>query len=120
MNNYPRFKMTKLILLISFVSTSFFTMLYNSNNSNNITGNENTNVSAIINQEKGLYLFVESKPNFEYVELGNVKAGLTFSGQYNELKNEIIKKTLKNYPGANALIFNTEKDCSQAIAIKFK
>lgn len=75
---------------------------------------------AIVNQEKGLFLFVENKPLNHYIELGNIKAGMTFSGQYNELKKEIIQKCLKNYPGANGLIFNVEKDCSQATAIKFE
>lgn len=112
--------MTKILLLIILNMTCLFSWLFLDYNEQLNKGNENPNITATISQEKGLYLFVESKPNFEYIELGNVKAGLTFSGQYNELKNEIIKKTLKNYPGANALIFNTEKDCSQAIAIKFK
>jgi len=74
---------------------------------------------AVVNIEKGLFLFVENKPIHPYIELGNIKAGITFSGQYNELKKEIIQKCLKNYPGANGLIFNVEKDCSQATAIKF-
>lgn len=112
--------MTKLILLISFKTAMFFTYL-NCTEYNNLLKDDITDQNkAVVTYEKDLYFFVESKPVTPYIELGNIKASLTFSGQYNELKTDIVKKCLKNYPGANGLIFNTEKDCSQAIAIKFK
>ena len=104
--------MSSKLLLTSFVFALLFMSLISIDNYDNN--------KAIVNYEKGLFLFVENKPVNQYIELGNIKAGLTFSGQYNELKTEIIKKCLKNYPGANGLIFNTEKDCSQATAIKFE
>ena len=75
---------------------------------------------AIVNSEKGILLFIENKPLHNYIELGNIKAGATMFGTYTEFKAEIIRKCLKNYPGANGLIFNIEKDLSQATAIKFE
>jgi len=110
--------MTKILLTIYLLSPCFFTWLNVTEYNNQINAPQTLKINAIPNQESGLFLFVESKPNCNFIELGTIKAGLTFSGQYNELKKEIIKRCLKNYPGANGLIFITEKDCSQAIAIK--
>ena len=104
--------MSNKILLISFVFALLF-MSYIS------TYNDEHN-KAIVNYEKGLFLFVENKPLHKYIELGNIKAGATMFGTYTELKSEIIRKCLKNYPGANGLIFNIEKDLSQATAIKIE
>jgi len=112
--------MTKLILLIGFEIALFMTPLNVTEYYGVIKDEKTDTKNAVVNSEKDLLLFVESKPIESYIELGNIKASLTFSGQYNELKTDIIRKCLKNYPGANGLIFNTEKDCSQAIAIKFK
>lgn len=103
--------MSKKVLLICFVFALLFMSLMSAYNEEHD--------KAVVNYEKGLFLFVENKPIHKFTELGTVKAGLTFSGQYNELKTEIISRCKKNYPEANGLIFNVNKDCSQATAIKF-
>lgn len=61
--------------------------------------------TADVNQERGLYIFTDSKPVNEYVYLGKVKATLTWQGQYQEVIPVLVKKAKKEYPLAEGIIY---------------
>lgn len=63
---------------------------------------------AVVNQEQGIYLFVECVPANEYEFLGDVKHSISFagSGQFDSVKKDLIKKARKQYPNCNGLIFH--------------
>jgi hypothetical protein len=70
-----------------------------------------------VNQIEGLYIFTDSKPVKETEFLGSVKAGVTMSGSYSQIINKIARKARKEYPNADAIIFNGEE---KADVVKFK
>lgn len=77
---------------------------------------------ATVNQEQGLYLFIESTPAGDYEYLGTVKNTVTFgSGQFADVKKILIKKAKKEYPEANGLILhfvNGGTDYADAVILK--
>jgi hypothetical protein len=78
---------------------------------------------AEVDQQKGFYIFVDSKPLMEYEFLGEVKAaGMHWSTpQYTEIRNELIDRCSKDYPRADGIIIyfiTGQRD--RAEAIKFK
>ena len=78
---------------------------------------------ATVNQEQGFYLFVESTPTAEYEFLGDVKQGLNWggSGQYGDIKKDLIKRCRKQYPNANGIIFHfVDGGTDRAYAILLK
>lgn len=101
-----------LILLLSSSFAIYNTLLYKQSNYEPVTG--------LVDKEKGLYIFCNSRPTLIYESIGKVKAGLTMSGTYSQLKNSLINKALKNYPTAEAIIIDTEDNCATAEVIKFK
>lgn len=76
-----------------------------------------------VDQLQGYYIFVDSKPVMEYEYMGTVKGpSVSFgSGQYQSVRDVLIKRAKKDYPTADALIF-TFKDggTDRCDAIKFK
>lgn len=75
---------------------------------------------AIVDKEKSLFIFVNSMPVSTYESIGKVKAGMTMTGTYQQLKSNLINKTLKNYPEAEGIIIDVEDNCASAEVIKFK
>lgn len=77
---------------------------------------------AVVNQEQGLYIFVDSKPASEYEYLGTVKSnGLLGGPQYADVKKRLIAKVKKEYPKANGIILNFNNggsDSADAIEIE--
>lgn len=80
------------------------------------------NALARVNKKQGVYLFTDCEPVQDYEYLGTVKAGLTFtSGQYEAVRDVLIKKTLKKYPNANGIIFHFyDGGVDKADAIQFE
>ena len=79
--------------------------------------------SATVTQQKGVYIFVDSAPVAEYDYLGEVNTGMFGggSGQYLEVKTELLDRCKKKFPTANGLIFHFvtgEADRADAILIK--
>lgn len=80
---------------------------------------ENTKATATVEQKQGLYIFILSKPTTEYNYLGSVKKNVAWSGKPEEMLNSMIKKMLKEYPKADAIIFtNLQMDMADAIQFK--
>jgi hypothetical protein len=80
------------------------------------------NSTAEVTQVQGCYIFMDSKPVKEYKYLGSVKIGMTWgSGQYQDVRNALIKKVRKKYPDADGVILNLYDGGTDVCdAIKFK
>jgi len=77
--------------------------------------------TAIAEQMEGLYIFTDSKPVLEYEYLGTLKAAIGWSGQYQSVRDHLIKKANKKFPSADALIFHFKQGgTDKCDAIKFK
>ena len=80
--------------------------------------------TAEVDQIQGVYIFVDSKPVTEYDYLGTVKGvgmGASLNPQYNTVRDAILKKVRKEYPGADAVILRLNaggKDIADAIKFK--
>ena len=100
------------IIGIGFIMFSGFIIVENFKNS-----------YAEVNQLKGYYIFVDSRPLHEYEYLGEVKGpGVGFgSGQYSEVRNKMIDRLAKEYPKADGIILHFQTGAKdRAEAIKFK
>ena len=73
--------------------------------------------TAEVNQIEGLFIFTDSKPVKETEFIATEKVGLTMSGSYYQIINKLAKKARKEYPTAQAIIFDGN---SKADIVKFK
>lgn len=72
-----------------------------------VTNYEINKSTAEVNQILGYYVFVDSKPLKEYKYLGTVDKAMSWgSGQYQDVRDAILRKARKKYPEANGLIFH--------------
>ena len=78
---------------------------------------DNTNATA--ESKDGYIIFFYSKPGTAYDTLGEVKNKFSISGSPAELFEQILKKVKKDFPKADAIIFNGV-EMEKATAIKFK
>ncbi|MDF7817665.1 hypothetical protein P1X15_08660 [Runella sp. MFBS21] len=63
--------------------------------------------TAEVGQIQGYYIFVNSKPVKEYKYIGTVKSSMTWgSGQFQDVRDKLIRKAKKEYPDGDGLIFN--------------
>ncbi len=88
-----------------------------------LAAKQNPNVNhAEVNQLQGLYVFTDSKPVQEYEYLGTVKTGIGFnSGQYQPVRDLMIRKIKKQFPNADgAIFFFNDGNADRCDAIKFK
>ncbi len=88
-----------------------------------IAARVNPNVSqAEVNQLQGVFVFTDSKPTGDFEYLGTVKTGIGFnSGQYQPVRDLLIKKLKKNFPQADGAIFHfNDGNADGCDAIKFK
>lgn len=79
--------------------------------------------TAEAEQYEGVYVFADCKPVKEYQYLGSVKIGisLTGSGQYQDVRDKLIKRAKKEYKDAEAIILNLKDGgVDKADVIKFK
>ncbi len=93
---------------------------------------DNNKAQATVNQEQGLFLFVDCKPIAEYELIGTLKSQLVnmdtkslenYPLSYNQLKEDIFrlfnqKKNKEKFRGAQAVIIYPEQQ--KADFIKFK
>jgi hypothetical protein len=103
---------------IIFLSTLFFTSVFNLNAQSNL---------AEVNKINGFYIFVDSKPTADYDVVGEIKVDETdkdiirSQGQYSDVRDNIIRNArIANY-GADGLIFTfINGGTDKALIIKFK
>ena len=77
---------------------------------------------AEVNQVQGVYIFVDSKPSMEYEYLGTVEMkGSWGSGQYQDVRDKLLKKLKAKFSQAEGAIFNFHDGGTDKVdAIKFK
>ncbi len=80
---------------------------------------ESDHKAATVKQIKGISVFIMSEPKAEYTYLGTVKKSFALSGANDEMINGIVNKTIKDYPTADGVIFNT-LEFEKGDVIKFK
>lgn len=78
---------------------------------------QSTPGQAQAQQIQGLYIFFASKPTTQAEYLGSVKVRMCGSSSMERI-NCVIKKTKKDYPQAEGIVFQT-LDMASADAIKF-
>ncbi len=72
---------------------------------------------AKVIRENGLLVFSDCEPANEYEIIDRGKAGLTWSGQYSENKNKLLKKAIKKHGNrAEGIVINGGK----SVVIRFK
>lgn len=77
--------------------------------------------TAEVERYQGYYIYTDSKPVQEYTYLGTVKVSTGWSGQYEPVRDGLIKKALKEYPKADGLILNLKDGgADKADVILFK
>lgn len=78
---------------------------------------KNDNDLARVAVRDGVCLFIDSAPVNDYEIIGREKvSGVVMSVQYEAIRDLLIKKSLKNYPDAEGIIFNFPDECT---VIKF-
>jgi len=100
-----------IILFIIFLLLVSFTANYEPRNS-----------TAEVEQVQGCYIFIDSRPVKEYKYLGTCKYTIAWvgSGQYQDVRNRLIKRIKKEYPEADGIIFHFHDGGEdRADAIKF-
>ena len=55
---------------------------------------------------QNVYVFTDSKPVMEYEYLGTIKGVMTLTGQYQPVRDGLIKKAKKEYPGCEGVILH--------------
>ncbi|MGH1339259.1 MAG: hypothetical protein ACRBFS_24285 [Aureispira sp.] len=78
---------------------------------------------AEVNRMQGVYVFTDSEPVQDYEHLGTAKGpSLSFSsGQYQAVRDILIKRTLKQFPKADGVILHFyDGGIDKADAIIFK
>lgn len=74
-----------------------------------------------VQKNNGIYAFCDNEPISDYEILDRVKSNVSWSGQFNEIRNKLIKKAVKDYPNADAVVISMAKGSTdKAIVIKFK
>lgn len=78
--------------------------------------------TAEAEQYQGIYVFTDSKPVKQYDYLGSVKSsGFSGGGQYEDVRDKLIKKTKADFPTADAIILHLKAGgTDHADAIKLK
>ena len=75
---------------------------------------------ANVHKYAGIYIFNDNDPICDYSILGRCKVGISWSSEYEGVRNHLVKKTLKNYPNADAVILDLSDGGEDiAVAIKF-
>ncbi len=77
---------------------------------------------SIANAHKhmGFYIFTDNEPISEYTIIDRVKVSVSWSGEYEGVRNHLLKKVLKSYPDASGVILDlTNGGSDWATVIKF-
>jgi hypothetical protein len=72
----------------------------------NLQTNEST---AKVNKISGFYIFTDSQPIATYDSLGTVDIGFITGTQYEQIRNNLIKRAKSKFPNANGLIMKFDK-----------
>jgi len=82
---------------------------------------QNDKSIARVQKNNGIYAFCDNEPISEYDILDRVKSNISWSGQFNEIRNKLIKKAVKDYPNCDGVVISmAQGGTDKAIVIKFK
>lgn len=110
MTNYVKRNVSQILLLVIFLTLSISTF-----------AQQNDNGIARVQKNNGLFVFCDNEPIIEYDILEREKSNLSWTGQYNEIRNKLIKKAVKDCPNADGVVVTMAKGATdKAIVIKFK
>lgn len=64
--------------------------------------------SAEVNMEKGYYIFIECTPSKSFKKVGSIKKRVNWSGsgQFDDIKHDLVNKAKRLYPDGEGLIFD--------------
>jgi hypothetical protein len=111
-----KFSFLKAFFVIAVVMTANFSFA----GSGNTDKNKDSKKLSEVNQNHGVYVFVQSRPIQEYDILGTVeKRGLTWFGSAREMFNTIIRRAKRDYPECEGVIFDN-LELNHATCIKFR
>jgi len=71
---------------------------------------------ARVIKQSGIYIFTECEPIQKYKVVDREKVTMTWSGQYTEIRDKLVKKTVKHTPDAEGVILGSTVHC----VIKFE
>lgn len=75
---------------------------------------------AEVQKYVGVYIFNDNEPICEYKVIERIKVGMSWSSQYEGVRNHLVNKALKKYPQADAIILNlSDGGIDRATIIKF-
>jgi len=75
---------------------------------------------ANAHKHMGYYIFTDNEPVSEYTIVDRVKVTISLSGEYEGVRNHLLKKVLKSYPDANGVILDlTNGGSDWATIIRF-
>ncbi len=76
---------------------------------------------AVANKVNGIYVFTDAEPVMDYEILDREKSGISWSGQYSEIRNRLIKKALKGNKSAEGVILTfSTGGMDRAVVMKYK
>ena len=104
-------------LILSFLIGVSFTALIGAGVVDYVVSKKTAEVTTIQN----LKIFTDCQPVMEYDYLGTIKSSGTMTGQYEPVRNALIKKAKKEYPQAEGIILHlVNGGTDKADVIKFK
>lgn len=105
------------ILSISLLIASFLILLL----SFNVKKLSQEYSKAEANKIEGLYIFCDSKPIMPYDSIGTVEIGFVSGTQYQSIRDNLIKRSKKQYQNFDGLILHlSKKGVDNCTVIKFK
>ena len=76
---------------------------------------------ARVQKNNGIYAFCDNEPIADYEIVDRTKASISWTGQFNEIRNKLVKKAVKDYPNADGIVISMSNGSSdKAIILKFK
>ena len=72
---------------------------------------ESEYAKARVIKQSGIYVFTECEPISKYKVVDREKVTMTWSGQYSEIRDKLIKKTVKHTPDAEGVILGSTVHC---------
>jgi hypothetical protein len=98
---------TLLAIMLSFCINSF--------------AQQNDKSIARVQKNNGIFAFCDNEPISDYEIIDRVKSNMSWSGQFNEIRNKLIKKAVKEHPDCDAVVISmAQGSTDRAIVIKFK
>lgn len=76
---------------------------------------------ARVQKNNGIFAFCDNEPISDYEIVDRAKVSISWSGQFNEIRNKLVKKAVKDYPNADGIVISMSNSSSdKAIILKFK